>query len=82
VAQARELYSSPNGDRWFLVRDTRLGRVCVRHEPNAASGGKATEVGIGEFLIRGVYGPEHQELLRLIGTLVEDAPGSKDTAAG
>lgn len=27
---------------------------------------------IGEFLIRGVYGPEHLELLRLIGTLVED----------
>jgi hypothetical protein len=27
---------------------------------------------IGEFLIRRVYGPEHLELLRLIGTLVED----------
>jgi hypothetical protein len=53
MAHARELYSSPNRDRWFLVRDTRLGRVFVRHEPNTASGGKATEVGIGEFLSRG-----------------------------
>jgi hypothetical protein len=74
MPHARELYSSPNGDRWLLVRDVRSGRVFVRHEPNAASGGQVAEIGIAEFLIRGVYGPEHQELLRLIGTLVEGAP--------
>jgi hypothetical protein len=33
-----------------------------------------SEVEIGEFLIRGVYGPEHIELLRLIGTLVQEGP--------
>jgi hypothetical protein len=69
--QARELYSSSNGDQWFLVRDTASGEVFVRHEPNAASGGEAARIEIGEFLIRGVYGPQHQALLHLIGTLVE-----------
>ncbi len=81
MAQARVIYGSPNGDRWLLVRDVRSGRVFVRHEPDAASGGETAEFGIGEFLIRGVYGPEHQELLRLIGTLVEGAPHARDRGA-
>ncbi len=68
----RELYSSANGDRWDLVRDTGSGRVFIRHQPNASSGGRASEIGIGQFLSRGGQGPEHQELLRLIGTLVEE----------
>ncbi len=71
MAQARLLYSSEDGDRWFLVRDPASGRVFIRHEPNAASVGQTAELEIAEFLIRGVYGPEHIELLRLIGTLVE-----------
>lgn len=69
--EARELYRSPNGDRWCLVRDFGSGRVFVRHEPNAPSGGRPSDTGIGEFLVRGGHGPEHQALLRLIGTLVE-----------
>jgi hypothetical protein len=69
--EAKELYSSANGDRWSLVRDLGSGRVFVRHEPNASSGGRTTDTGIGEFLVRHGQGPEHQELLRLIGTLVE-----------
>ncbi len=44
--------------------------VFVRHEPNAASGGDAADLTIAEFLIRGVHGPEHLALLRLIGTLI------------
>ena len=68
--ETRELYSSANGDRWHLVRDPESGHLFVRHEPNAASGGEAADIGIAEFLIRGVYGPEHVALLRLIGTLV------------
>ncbi|MBX6744491.1 MAG: hypothetical protein IRY87_20865 [Acetobacteraceae bacterium] len=68
----RELYASANGDRWLLVRDAGSGRVFVRHEPNAASGGQRAEIEIGEFLARGSQGPEHQALLRLIGTLVGD----------
>ena len=34
--ESRELYSSPNGDRWHLVREPRSGRVFIKHEPNAA----------------------------------------------
>ncbi len=71
MSQARLLYSGEDGDRWFLVRGSEPERVFVRHEPNAASGGEAADLEIAEFLIRGVYGPEHIELLRLIGTLVE-----------
>ena len=72
MSQTRLLYSSGNGDRWYLARELGSGHVFVRHEPNAASGGRTAEIESGEFLIRGVHGPEHRELLRLIGTLVED----------
>jgi hypothetical protein len=71
---ARELYSSPNGDRWYLARDPGSGQVFVMHEPNAPSGGRTTCIEIGDFLHRGSHGPEHRELLRLIGTLVESTP--------
>ena len=70
-AQTRELYQSANGDRWCLAYDSAVGRVFVRHEPNPASGGKTSDIEIGTFLSRGGQGPEKQELLRLIGTLVE-----------
>jgi hypothetical protein len=73
--EARELYRSPNGDRWLLVRDPGSGRVLVRHEPNAPSGGRAGDTEVGDFLARGGgRGPEHAELLRLIGTPVEGDP--------
>jgi hypothetical protein len=74
--EQRELYSSPNGDRWLLSRDPATGDVCVRHEANLPSGGKRTDIDIGEFLSRGQRNPEHQALLRLIGTLVENRPGA------
>jgi hypothetical protein len=69
--RSRELYRSANGDRWSLVRDAESGRVIVRHEPNPSSGGRPSDVEVGDFLARGGLGPEKQELLRLIGTLVE-----------
>jgi hypothetical protein len=68
--ESRQLYVSPNGDRWLLVRDDGTGRVLVRHEANVASGGTVTECGVGDFLCEGGAGPEKQELLRLIGSLV------------
>jgi hypothetical protein len=69
--QFRELYrSAPNGDRWVLARNTEAGRVFVRHEPNLASGGQPADIEIGAFLVAVGNGPEKQELLRLIGTLV------------
>jgi hypothetical protein len=64
----RLLYGSPNGDKWFLVRDSQgLGVV---HVPNAPSGGRIERVGLLDFLRRG-DGPEQQALTCLIGTLVE-----------
>ena len=70
----RELYRSANGDRWSLVRDPGSGRVFVRPEPTVAPGGRASDIEVGEFLVRGGHSPERQELLRLIGTLVEGGP--------
>lgn len=71
--QSRELYrSAPNGDRWSLVRESASGRVYIEHEPNLSSGGRTTHIEIGEFLAHGGHGPEHQALLRLIGTLVAE----------
>jgi hypothetical protein len=66
----RELYRSSNGDRWSLVRDDTSGRVFVRHEANIPSGGQTSDIDIAIFLASD-NGPEHRELLRLIGTLAE-----------
>ena len=38
-------YSSENGDEWLLVCDGFL----VRHQPNAASGGRAGDIDLGAF---------------------------------
>ena len=70
AVEARGLYDSPNGDRWYLVREPRSGRVFVRHEPNVASGGDVALIEVADFLGKGA-GPEQQALLRLIGTLVD-----------
>ena len=72
MKKARKLYSSPNGDQWYLICEPP-GDVFVRHEANAASGGQVEHLGIGDFLSSG-QGPEQQELLRLIGTLIEEHP--------
>ena len=72
MSEARVLYESANGDRWLIVREGAEGRVGVRHEPNAPSGGAASDLSVGAFLAQGGHGPQHAELLRLIGTLVPD----------
>jgi len=69
----RALYHSANGDRWFLATDPDSGRVFIRHEANLPLGGQVTDTEIGKFLARRPHGPEHQELLRLIGSLVDDS---------
>jgi hypothetical protein len=69
TVRTRSIYLSPNGDRWSLACDP-TGRVFVRHEPNLPSGGQVADIDIGAFLIAAGSGPEKQELLRLIGTLV------------
>lgn len=68
----RELYRSPNGDRWLLAREPSSGRAFIRHEANLASGGKVSEMEIGAFLRAEQFGPEQQSLMRLIGSLVEE----------
>jgi hypothetical protein len=70
TVRTREIYPSANGDRWLLARDPDTGRVFVRHEPNLPSGGQVADIEIGTFRIGAGHGPEKQELLRLIGTLV------------
>lgn len=68
--ETRTLYRSSNGDVWRLARDTETGRVFIQHAANLPSGGRVEEIEIGPFLATTGRGPEHQELLRLIGTLV------------
>ena len=70
VVRTREIYHSPNGDRWLLALDSDTDQVFVRHEPNLPSGGQVTDLESGGFLVAPGSGPEKQELLRLIGTLV------------
>jgi len=74
--ETKELYRSSSEDRWHLARDPTSERVFVLHEPNLASGGRTSHIEIGPFLTAG-HGPEHQELLRLIGTLVEGSARQK-----
>jgi hypothetical protein len=68
----RQIYASPNGDLWNLLHDPTTGRSFVRHIANPASGGQVSDIGLTAFLGSGRNGPEHQELWRLIGTLVGD----------
>ena len=74
MKKARKLYESPSGDRWYLIRDPS-GALFIHHEANAASGAHVEHEDIATFLGRGA-GPEQQELLRLIGTLVEEHPAN------
>ena len=67
--EKRQFYTSSNGDSWLLARDADCERVFVLHQANLPSGGRETETDVGTFLRLG-NGPEQQELLRLIGTLV------------
>ena len=70
----RELYASPNGDRWYLARYPESGRLFVEHIPNIPSGGQPTHIEIGDFLSRPGNAPEYQALMRLIATLVTVDP--------
>lgn len=70
-AELIPLYQSPNGDRWLLGEDPEMGRKFVIHRANEPSGGTVTEIELEDFLARDQGGPEHQELARLIHTLIE-----------
>jgi hypothetical protein len=67
-----EFAASPNGDRWFVGRNETTMHGYIVHKANEPSGGARTDTEIGAFLQRAPVGvPEHQALLRLIGTLVD-----------
>jgi hypothetical protein len=68
----RVLYESGNGDSWFLARDPASNLPVVEHQPNPSSGGQKSYTPISRFLRDGPNGPEHQALLKLIGTLLDD----------
>jgi hypothetical protein len=51
-------YRSSNGDQWFLIRGPG-GAMSVRHQPNRASGGRPSIIGISDFLSEG-HGPQHE----------------------
>jgi hypothetical protein len=74
MSERRELYRSPNGDSWFLAREPTDGRAFIIHQPNGPSGGRLSHIDLATFLSNKPEGPEHQALLRLIGTLVEVPP--------
>jgi hypothetical protein len=80
ATRTRELFSSPNGDRWLLCKDAS-GRVFVLHQANIPSGGQASQIELGDFLTRG-YGPEQQALFQMIGTLIESTLGELLTGEG
>lgn len=81
MAGMRELYRSPQGDCWSLACDPANGAAFVLHEPNASPGGGASRIAIGAFLRTDANGPEHQALLRLIGSLVEDTASPDDESS-
>jgi hypothetical protein len=59
-------YSSSNGDRWQLLHDNEAALYQVRHEPNLASGGLATNVAVPEFLSRSGSSPQAVALQKLL----------------
>ena len=78
MADRRELYRSPNGDTWFLGRESANGHAFIIHQTTAPFGGRLSHIDVGVFLREGA-GPEQQALLRLIGTLVEIPPHADRT---
>jgi hypothetical protein len=73
-SEFREFAASQNGDRWFVGRNEKTSKAYVVHKANDSSGGTRTEIEIGAFFQRTPAGvPEHEALLRLIGTLVDSS---------
>ena len=66
---AGRLLHSDSGDRgdWYLTRDAQ--GVCIIHIPDLSAGKSPRRMDVADVLLCG--GPERDELLRLIGTLVD-----------
>lgn len=77
----KDLYASPNGDRWALSRNA-AGSFVVLHHPNPASGGQPSQTELTDFLAKGGNGPEHQALQHALESLGMNAghdDGSRST---
>lgn len=80
---AQDIYRSPNGDCWRLIRDPATGRRFVRHEPNAASGGRMTDTELDDFLSINGAGPEYAGLREiLLGELQKQPVAPAKDSAG
>ena len=64
----KELYVSPNGDRWILG-ENQGGELVVCHDPNKRSGGAPSEIALDVFLSHGGQGPEYQALAEALANL-------------
>ena len=71
------IYRSQNGDAWLLLRKLPDGRIVLRHEANAASGGDVTDLSVEEFLAIDGPGMEHRAVRQLLAELARrDRPGA------
>ena len=66
TSSCRLLFSGEKGS-WYLARD--LSGVYVAFIPDVSSGKEVRRLAVVDVLVAG--GPERDELLRLIGTLVD-----------
>lgn len=76
-----EFHRSSSGDGWFLCRCEGEAPI-VRHVPNAASGGIASELEVGAFLSSMGRGPEHDALMNLLSGLIPSARESAQSGGG
>jgi hypothetical protein len=74
----RELYTSSNGDSWYL--QAHNGEAVVLHKPNSSSGGRPSEIPLHAFLVPGNRSPEHQALRKLISALATASQGDSTAA--
>lgn len=67
-----DIYRSPNGDCWKLVRSADPKSALVRHIPNPSSGGRTTDTKVADFLSTNGPGPEYAALRRLLESHADD----------
>lgn len=72
-------YTSPNGDRWVLIRNDNV--PVVEHRPNASSGGHTSRVSVQDFLGSENNGPEHQRLRTMQNAASQDVASPRPDLA-
>ena len=80
--QVHDVYSSSNGNRWQLLRNSATGQIRVRHVPNTSSGGCPREMAVDEFLRVEGSGPEFTEIRRVLEAWRSAAVVSAPRVAG